>query len=73
MRSTRKPRKRDLFYSCILAGVERLPNSARDIYHYNRGSLKSKPIEDHIMMMCTTRFDMELEKLAFINEYISTR
>lgn len=71
--STRKPYKRDSFYSCILAGVERLSNSARDIYHYNRGSLKPKSIEDHMMMMCTTRFDMVLEKLTFIGEYLSTR
>lgn len=55
------------------AGVERLFNSARDICHYRRGSLKPKTIQDLMMMMCTTRFDIESEKLAFIDEYLSTQ
>ncbi|KAJ5413633.1 hypothetical protein N7509_000260 [Penicillium cosmopolitanum] len=55
------------------AGVERLFNCARDICHFRRGSLKPKPIQDLMMMMCTTRFDVESEKLAFIDEYLSTQ
>lgn len=55
------------------AGVERLFNSARGICHYRRGSLQPKTIQDLMMMMCTTRFDIESEKLAFIDEYLSTQ
>ena len=55
------------------AGVERLFNSARDICHFRRGSLKPKTIQDLMMMMCTTRFDIKSEELAFIDEYLSTQ
>ncbi|KAJ6126401.1 hypothetical protein N7523_002013 [Penicillium sp. IBT 18751x] len=57
------------------AGVERLFNSARDICHFRRGSLKPKTIQDLMMMMMmrTTRFDVKSEELAFIEEYLSTQ
>ncbi|KAK9847933.1 hypothetical protein MYU51_017407 [Penicillium brevicompactum] len=55
------------------AGVERLFNSTRDICHFRRESLKPKTIQDLMMMMCTTRFDVESEKWAFIDEYLSTQ
>lgn len=55
------------------ASVKRLFNSARDICHFRRGSLKPKTIQDLIMMMCTTRFDVKSEELAFIDEYLSTQ
>jgi hypothetical protein len=53
------------------AGVERLFNSARDICHYRRGSLNAKTIQDLMMFMCTSRFEIEEEQLAFVNEYLS--
>jgi hypothetical protein len=55
------------------SGVERLFNSARDICHYRRGSLKSKTIQDLMMFMCTSRFEIESEQLALLEEYISTQ
>jgi hypothetical protein len=51
------------------AGVERLSNSARDICHYRRGSLSVTNIQDLMMFMCITRFDVEDEQLAFMKEY----
>jgi hypothetical protein len=53
------------------AGVERLFNSARDICHYRRGSLNSTTIQDLMMYVCTTRFEVEEEQLAFIREFFS--
>lgn len=53
------------------SGVKRLFNSARDICHYGRGSLKSKTIQDLIMLMCTSKFEIESEQLALMEEYIS--
>jgi hypothetical protein len=53
------------------AGVERLFNSARDICHYHRGSLNSTTIQDLMMYVCTTRFEVEEEQLAFIREFFS--
>jgi hypothetical protein len=51
------------------SGVERLFNSACDIYHYRRGMLKPNTIKDLMMSMCTSRFDIESEQLTFVNEY----
>jgi hypothetical protein len=55
------------------SGVERLFNSARDICHYRRGSLKPQTIQDLMLFMCTARFDIESEQLAWIDEYLSTQ
>ena len=49
------------------SGVERLFNSARDVCHYRRGSLKPQTIQDLMMFMCTTRFDIESEQLIWID------
>lgn len=54
------------------SGVERLFNSARDICHYRRGSLRRGTIED-LMFMCTTRFDIQSDQLALVDEYLSTQ
>ncbi|KAJ5780736.1 hypothetical protein N7457_005896, partial [Penicillium paradoxum] len=43
------------------AGVERLFNTARDIYHYRRGSLKSRTIEELMLYLCTSRFDLNVQ------------
>ena len=52
------------------AGVERLFNSARDVYHYRRGSLKPSTIQDLMMFMCTSKFEIEEGQRALINEYL---
>lgn len=43
------------------AGVERLFNTARDICHYRRGYLKSRTIEELMLYLCTSRFDLEIQ------------
>jgi len=53
--------------------VERLFNSARDICHYRRGSLKPNTIKDLMMSMCTSRFDIESEQLTFVDEYLTAQ
>ena len=55
------------------AGVERLFNSARDICHYRRGSLKLKTIQDIMMFMCTTRFDLQESQRLILQEYLSSQ
>ncbi|KAJ5316459.1 hypothetical protein N7476_006766 [Penicillium atrosanguineum] len=45
------------------AGVERLFNSARDIYYYRRGRLNSTTIQDLMMFSCLTQFEIEDEQL----------
>ncbi|KAJ5355553.1 uncharacterized protein N7496_012765, partial [Penicillium cataractarum] len=55
------------------SGVERLFNSARDICHYRRGSLKPQTIKELMLFMCTTKFDVESEQLALVDEYLSTQ
>ncbi|KAJ5355559.1 uncharacterized protein N7496_012771, partial [Penicillium cataractarum] len=55
------------------SGVERLFNSARDICHYRRGSLKPQTIKELMLFMCTTKFDVESEQLTLVDEYLSTQ
>lgn len=55
------------------AGVERLFNSARDICHYRRGSLKPKTIQDIMMFMCTTRFDLQENQRLILQEYLTSQ
>ncbi|KAJ5215577.1 uncharacterized protein N7498_002009 [Penicillium cinerascens] len=55
------------------SGVERLFNTARDICHYRRGSLKSTTIQDLMMYLCTLRFDIESEQHTFIEEYLTAQ
>ncbi|OQD94304.1 hypothetical protein PENVUL_c148G00085, partial [Penicillium vulpinum] len=45
------------------ARVERLFNSARDIYHYRRGRLSAKTVQDIMIFRCKTQFDIEIEEL----------
>lgn len=44
------------------AGVERLFNTARDICHYRRGRMKSKTIEELMLFLCTSRFDLDVQE-----------
>jgi hypothetical protein len=53
------------------AGVERLFNTARDICHYRRGRIKSHTIEDLMMFLCTSRFDMEEQEAKLLKEFFS--
>ncbi|KAJ5751474.1 uncharacterized protein N7511_008439 [Penicillium nucicola] len=53
------------------AGVERLFNTARDICHYRRGRIKSKTIEDLMMFLCTSRFDMEEQEAKLLKEFFT--
>ena len=53
------------------AGVERLFNSARDICHYRRGSLNPTTIQELMLYMCTSRFEVEEEDLALMKQYLS--
>ena len=55
------------------AGVERLFNSVRDICHYRRGSLKPKTIQDIMMFMCTTRFDLRENQRLILQEYLTSQ
>lgn len=55
------------------SGVERLFNTARDICHYRRGSLKPTTIQDLMMYSCTSRFDIESEQHTFIEEYLTAQ
>jgi hypothetical protein len=53
------------------AGVERLFNSARDVCHYRRGSLNSTTIQDLMLFMCTSRFEVEEKELSLMKQYLS--
>jgi hypothetical protein len=46
------------------AGVERLFNSARDIYYYRRGRLNKTAIQDLIIYRCISEFDLDITDLA---------
>lgn len=53
------------------AGVERLFNSARDVCHYRRGSLNASTIQELMMFMCATKFEVEEAQLAYLWEYLT--
>ncbi|CAG8360892.1 unnamed protein product [Penicillium salamii] len=53
------------------AGVERLFNTARDICHYRRGRIKSETVEDLMMFLCTSRFDMEEQEEDLLKQFFS--
>jgi hypothetical protein len=55
------------------SGVERLFNSARDICHNRRGSLKPQTIKELMLFMCTAKFDVESEQPALTDKYLSTQ
>ncbi|KAJ5799041.1 uncharacterized protein N7503_006546 [Penicillium pulvis] len=54
------------------AGVERLFNTARDICHYRRGRLNATTIQELMMFLCTSRFDMQEEQFKFLKEFYSS-
>ncbi|KAJ5963084.1 hypothetical protein N7481_013389 [Penicillium waksmanii] len=55
------------------ACVGRLFNSARDICHYRRGSLRHLIISDLMMYMCTSWFEIHEEERIMLSEYLSVQ
>jgi hypothetical protein len=53
------------------AGVERLFNTARDICHYRRGRMKSETIQELMMFLCTSRFDLEEKESQRLEKFFS--
>jgi hypothetical protein len=53
------------------AGVKRLFNTARDICYYRRGRLSSTTIQELIMFLCISRFDLQEEGFTFLKEFFS--
>lgn len=53
------------------AGVERLFNTAQDVCHYRRGRMKSHTIQDLMMFLWTSRFDIEEQEARLIEKFFS--
>jgi hAT family dimerisation domain. len=53
------------------AGVERLFNTARDICHYRRGRMKSETIQELMMYLCTSRFELEVQEAKELERFFS--
>jgi hypothetical protein len=51
--------------------VERLFNTARDIYHYRQGKIKSQTIEELMIFLCTSRFDIEEQEAKLLEKFFS--
>jgi hypothetical protein len=51
--------------------VERLFNTARDVCHYRRGRIKSQTIEELIMFLCTSKFDIEEQEAKLLEKFFS--
>lgn len=54
------------------SGVERLFNTARDICHYRRGRMKSETIEELMLYLCTSRFELEMQEAKDLEEFFSS-
>lgn len=52
-------------------GVKRLFNTARDICHYRRGRLSATTIQELMMFLCTSKFEIEEEQAAFLQEFFT--
>ncbi|KAJ5264775.1 hypothetical protein N7505_007568 [Penicillium chrysogenum] len=53
------------------AGVERLFNTARDICHYRRGRLRSETIEELMLFLCATRFNLKEAEAKQLQQFFS--
>ncbi|OQD77362.1 hypothetical protein PENANT_c110G10938 [Penicillium antarcticum] len=53
------------------AGVERLFNTARDICHYSRGRLSATTIQELMMFLCTSKFEIAEEQAEFLQEFFT--
>ncbi|CAG8222563.1 unnamed protein product [Penicillium salamii] len=58
-----------LSFPATSAGVEQLFNTARDICHYYRERIKSETVEDLMMFLCTSRFDMEEQEEDLLKQF----
>ncbi|KAJ5405259.1 hypothetical protein N7465_006543 [Penicillium sp. CMV-2018d] len=54
------------------AGVERLFNTARDFFHYRREYLESYNIEELMMYLCTSRFDLEAQDAKEFEQFFGS-
>ncbi|KAJ5552060.1 hypothetical protein N7513_000008 [Penicillium frequentans] len=64
---------RDVFSIPIIgAGIKRLFNSTRDIYHYRRGSLQSSTIQDLIMFRYILNFEIDQDEIT-LSDRVYTR
>ncbi|OQD94157.1 hypothetical protein PENVUL_c153G05266, partial [Penicillium vulpinum] len=54
------------------AGVERLFNIARDICHYRRGYLKPSTIEELMLYLCASKFDLGIQESEEMKQYYSS-
>ncbi|CAG8372355.1 unnamed protein product [Penicillium salamii] len=60
-----------LSFPATNTGVERLFNTTQDIYHYRRGRIKSETMEDLMMFLCTSRFNIEEQEEDLLKEFFS--
>ncbi|KAI2787028.1 hypothetical protein POX_f07381 [Penicillium oxalicum] len=60
-----------LSFPAIGACVERLFNTARDVCHYRRGRMRSQTIEELMMFLCTSRFDIEEQEAKLLEKFFS--
>ncbi|CAG8404696.1 unnamed protein product, partial [Penicillium salamii] len=58
-----------LSFPATSVGVERLFNTARDICHYRRRRIKSETVEDLMIFLCTSRFDMEEQETDLLKQF----
>lgn len=54
------------------AGVERLFNTARDICHYRRGSLKAETIEELMLYLCSSKFDLGVQEAEELKQFFTS-
>jgi hypothetical protein len=54
------------------ASVERLFNTTRDICHYRRGSLKSGTIEELMLYLCTSKFDLDVRETEELKQFFTS-
>lgn len=54
------------------ARVERLFNTARDVCHYRRGSLKSHTIEELMLYLCTSRFNLQVQEAKEFKQFFTS-
>jgi hypothetical protein len=52
--------------------VERLFNTARDICHYRRRSLKSGTIEELMLYLCTSKFDLDVQEAEEMKQFFTS-
>jgi hypothetical protein len=46
-------------------------NDSRDICHYCQGKMNSQTIEENMMFLCTSKFDMEEKKAKYLEQFFS--